>query len=318
MPQAFGHNAWIGFGSESTYGTRVAPTLFLEILSENFKREKTFISKPALRSASQKNKVRSKRNVTGGFKFQFSWEGAAATLLRHALGTVNTTGAGPFTHTITPAGNLPTGLTFHVNRDADNLGGSNAWEYEGCNIQKITLSQEIEDFLNCEVEVLGEDSRNLAKATPSFTAFDGIDWEQLTVARIDVAGTPINPNVKSLELMIENSLAEDRYKLGSDLRTGLGRSAHRKITGSFELELDTTGKAAYDKYRDLVDEDLQIKWVNGAKSLTIDMPKCSFDGGDPETGGPGQYYVTLNFTAYANAADNDEISIVLVNSTSAI
>jgi hypothetical protein len=318
MGQAFGHNAWVGFGNETTYGTRVAPTLFLEFLTENFKGEGAFISKPALRSASQKNKVRGKKSVSGGFKFQFSWEGGAATLLRHALGTNNTTGAGPFTHTITPAGNLPAGLTFHVNRDADNLGGANAWEYEGCNIQKIMLSQEIEDFLACEVEVLGEDSRNLAKATPTFVAFDGIDWEQLNVVQIDVAGTPITPNVKSLELTIENALADDRYKLGSRLRTGLGRSAFRKVTGKFELELDTNGKAAYDKYRDLVDEDLRLKWVNGAKSLQIDMPKCSFEGGDPETGGPGQYYVTLNFTAYANAADNDEITIVLINSTATI
>ena len=315
MSQAFGHQAWIGWGEESTYGTRVAPASFLEVNSENFKGEQSYISRPTLRSASQNYKVRSKKSVSGGFAFPFPWEGAEQ-LIEHAMGSVVTTGAGPYTHTYALEDLLPTGLTFHVNRDAAALGAGSAFEYEGCHIASLKFSQEAENFLICEVGVLGEDWRNLAVATPTFPTFDGVDWEHLSAFTIDPGGTPVALSVRSWELMIENTLADDRFILGSRVRRGLGRSGQRKITGKVECEFENIN--AYAKFRDLTLDDIVISLVSGSKSLTFILPNLAFQGEDPEASDAGPMYLSLNFEAFQSAAPNDELVVALINTTSSV
>lgn len=318
MSQGFGHNAWIGWGQESTFGTRVAPGKFLEILKENFKREATYLSKPALRSPSMKNRVRSKLSVSGGFTFQFPWDGAEQ-LLKHALGSVVTTGVGPYTHTFSLESTIPTGLTFHVNRDAAAVGAGSAFEYEGCQIQKITFRQEVENFLECDIEVLGEDSRNLAVATPTFPTFDGVDWEDLSSFALDADGSGSGPlllQVRNLEVSIENSLADERYRLGIRTRIGLGRQAQRKISGTMEVEFDSLDAYAY--YLNLTQNDIQIGWVSGTKQLLFNMPAAVLNAGDPVVEGPGEILVPLAFEAWSDAADNDELEVVLINDTSSV
>src|SRR5262245_57998791 len=125
MPTGFGTNAWLGWGQESTYGTGVVPAKWIEIMEESIEGKQSYISKPTLRSASLTQRVKSKKSVEGSFKFNFGFEGAEQ-LLKHALGSVGTVGAGPYVHTFSLANVLPTGLTFEVNRDQAAIGGSSA------------------------------------------------------------------------------------------------------------------------------------------------------------------------------------------------
>ena len=314
MATGFGTNAWLGFGEESTYLTPVAPTKFVEIMEESVAGKHNWISRPTLRSASQNQRVRSKKSVEGGLKMNLGFEGAER-LLKHAIGSLATSGVGPYTQTYSLATALPTGLTLHVNRDAASVGAGSAFQYSGCQISKLTLKQAVEDLLTAEIDFLGGDWLNVAVATPTFPTFYQIDWEMLSTFTINSVAV----NVQEFEITIENQLANDRYKLGARTRLGLGRQGPRKISGKFTAEFDSL--TTYTLYQTLsTPVTLSVFWTNGLsagnlKTLTI-TANVVLKGKDPTVKDAGPINVEFEFEAFQNAAANDELSVVLVNSVS--
>jgi tail tube protein len=257
MAQGFGYDSWIGHKTESTWGTRVVSDKFLRITEENFKLDQSRIAKPSLGSVSQNRSVKSKRSVSGGFTAQVGFNGIE-TILKHAFGSVFTTtveASVAFEHAFTLTNALPVGLTFHVNRDAANIG--TAYEYEGCMIDKLTIKQELEDILMLSAECQGEDeATQTVIGGPTFPTFVACDWEMLTV---QVAGNTVKAS--ALELTIENSLAGDRFQLGSRLRKGLGRAGHRKITAKISTELESTTE--YALFNSLTNGTANFVWQGG-------------------------------------------------------
>jgi len=317
MSQAFGHNSWIGVGAESTYGTAVSPTTFIEIQKESLKGKHSALSKPNLRSPSARYYVKSKKDVGGAVDFQLPFEGAEL-LLKHAFGAVTTTTpeVGRKQHVFSLASNLPTGLTFHINRDALNIGGSSAFQYVGCQINKLTIKQSLEDMLMCTADVLGRDWSNVAVATPTFPTFKQIDWE-MPIFQIDSVDVPIS----DLELTIENALASDRYKLGSRVRKGLGRNGPRKVSGKFNLEFDSL--TFYNYYKNLTAGVYNITWtggtlVTGNYKFQLDLPKSLCTDGEPSAENAGPIILPIAFDAFASAADNDEVVLTLHNTVASV
>jgi hypothetical protein len=313
MAIALGINGWLGFGEETTFGTPSVGTYrYLEPLDESIALKHQYISKPALRQATQKNRVISKKTVEGGCKFQFPWEGSEY-LLKHALGAVSAvSGAGPWTRTFTLATALPTGLTVQVNRDAAAIGGSSMSVYEGCQISKLTISQGKEDFAMMAVDLIGEDLSLAAIATPTFTSFVGVDWTQITTASLNAG----NIAIEDFELTIDNGLAADRFKLGSRLRKGLGRSAARVISGKFTIEYEQLTEL--NSYLNLTNGmAMSIVWTGtSGRVMTLTLPAVVLDGAESALADPGPLKVPLAFTAYQSAAANDELNIILINQLS--
>ena len=319
MSLGFGHAAYLGWAQESTYGTAVdPPTKFIEIETESLKAERKKIVRPLLGHVSQRRTVNSKMSVGGGFKTDMLWEGLEQ-ILKHALGSVATTGpvGSIYTHTYSLAAALPTGLTLNVNRDAANIGGSSAFQYSGCKIAKLTIGQEMELPMSLECEVLGRTRVNVARTAATFPTHDAVDYAQMTVAAINPASANYAIPVKSLKIVIDNALHEDQYRLtGAGLRAGIGRGGQRKITVEAEAEFESL--TAFTYFLNLTNSDLQFKWVNSLKEFIITMPNVTFDGEDPGSDDPGPYYMTITNTALANAADNDELSLVLKNTVSSV
>ena len=318
MSLAFGHQAYLGWAQEVAYGTQVhPPTKFIEIETESLKAERRYNVRPLLGHVSQRRTVKSKMNVSGSFKADFVWEGMEQ-LLKHALGSVVTSGVGPYTHTYALAAALPEGLSFYVNRDAGAIGGSSAFQYSGCKISKLTLTQEMEMPLILEAEILGRDRANVALVAATFPTYDCPDYAQMTIKAVNPASENIDCDIKSWTLVIDNAPHDDQFRLGDYRRAGIGRGSQRKVTLEAELEFSDEQFAIYQKFRDLTTSDFQFKWVSSTKSLTITIPKVTFDGEDPASGDAGPYYLKLSCTALANAADHDELSVVLVNGTSSV
>lgn len=316
MATGFGLNTWLCFGEESTYGTAVARTKWLEITDESLQGKQTIISKPALRNVSALNRVQSKKDVGGSFKFQMPFEGAEK-ILKHSMGTMAAvTGAGPYTHAATLASALPTGLTIEVDRDTVAIGGTSAFLYEGCQINKITFAQAFEDFLTCECEVIGEDFSMVTQTATAFTAFNGIDYSMMTSPLLNGAAIKL----QAWELTIENGLAADRYKLGSRIRMGLGRAQTRKISGKLTIEFEQlTEYNLFVAQSTLV--ALVIPYDNGLsagnnKQFTITLPKVAIQGEPPKVADQGPIHMEIAFEAFQNAAQNDEMTATLINSQS--
>lgn len=319
MSLAHGYDAWIGWAEESAFKTPVTAAKFIEIESESLKFEQKPNVVPLLGHVSQRRTVTSKASSAGSFRAPVLWEGVEQ-LLKHAMGGVSTTGpsGGYYTHTFALAAELPTGLTIECNRNDAAISGNASFQYAGCKIGKFTLTQEMEQPLMMDVEILGSGLLTLIAATSkTFPTYDAIDYAQVTVAAIDPGGgSEFNLPLKSLKITIDNALHDDQYRLGSAVRAGITRGGQRKI--SIESEIEFESLSAYNFYKGLLTDNLRFKWVSGSRSLQIDFPKCTFEGEDPSSEDAGPYYLTITNTALANAADNDEMALVLINTVSSV
>lgn len=315
MSQGFGHAAWVGFGVETTWGTAVSRTKFYEFDSESLDFKMGLMPKSSTRNVDHMNfrAVKTKKDVTGAIEMAVTYSNMEV-LFKHALGSNNTTGAGPYTHTIGLAAALPTGLSIEVNRDSANVGAGSSWLYEGCQIDSMTLSHEPEGWLMVSFEFVGEDSSNVAVSTPTFGTFDGVSWDELAVT---LNGSPID--ILGYELKLGNNLAKDRFKLGSRTRKGLGRAGQREVTGTLKMEYDA--KAVSDLFRvnsETLTPSLTFTYTSGAKSLTITVPAPMFTGKDPSVDNSGPIPIELSFRGYGIVSDNSALAMAFVNSVTTV
>jgi Phage tail tube protein len=319
MSQAFGFNHSVGWAKETTYGTPVTPPVkWIEVESESIKADRKRIVKPLLGHVSQIRTVKDKMSVGGSFKAPLLWEGMEQ-LLEAAIGVPLTTGPSGsiYTHTYDPQSVLPVGLTLQINRDSGNIGGSTAFEYSGCQVDKLTLTQEMGGTLDAEFEIVGRTRANVALTAAVFPTYDAIDYAQMTLATINPASANFELPVRKFKMVIDNGLFKDKYRLtGAGFRAGFGRGAQRKVSIEAEMEFESVTAFAY--YRDLVATDLRFKWVNGTKVLTITTGTGYFQGEDPSPGDSGPIYMTMVYDALANGSDNTEMQLILENETSSV
>jgi Phage tail tube protein len=321
--QTYGFNSYLGFGLETTYGTPVASSKWLELQKDAVKFKQTKISKPTLRNVTINHRVKSKKVVDGDVEIQVPFNGAEL-LLKHAMGANNTSGPtdSAYTHSMTLAQVLPVGLTLNINRDQANLaanGGvaNSIFTYAGCQIAKLTLKQAMEDFLMATFSFVGQDVSNTAVETPTFPTFIGADYEMFALT---IAGGAFA--CESFELTVDNGLATDRYKLGTSQRKGLGRGTNRKVSGKIVGEFQSL--ADWQNYKNLGTAALVATWTGGligatsTYTITATLPTVQFDGEDPGVDNSGPLKLTLPFTAYQNAADNDELTLSLKNTVTSI
>lgn len=318
MGQALGYNSFFGWAQESTFGTAVAAAKWLEIESESIKNGRKFEPVSSLRFRGQSRKIAGPKKVGGPVMFPALWTGWEQ-ILKHAMGSVNTTGAGPFTHTFSLAAALPTGLTAYVNRDAAGLGGSSEFRYAGCKVNKLTLSQKYGEVMKVAADLVGAgDVSPVAASTPTYPTFAPIDYSMMTEALLNPSTDNITIKIREIEISIDNGLVDMR-RLGNVAAAAFLPGSARKVSWKVDAEFDTDSFTyMWDKFRSTSETDFRFKWVSATQSLTITLPKVTFDGNDPESKDAGPLYVPFEGTAWVNAADNDECSIVLVNGTSSV
>lgn len=298
--------SFIGIGKETTYGTEVAASQFLEFNSESIKRNGGQTVKPTLRTASALRAVKNKVGIDGSFTYPMSF-GSSELLLKYAMGANNTTGAGPYTHALTLATALTTPLTIAVKRGDVT---DNEYAYNGCFIPKMTWSIQPEGQLDCTVDVLGREEAIRANSTPTYTTTEYIAWDMLGVT---VAGSAIN--VQSFELTLENPIQGDTHYLGSLYRQLPVRSGARKISGSIEFEFEST--THYNYVVDNTENALVATFTGTSHSLVFSLPNVMWLGDTPNITEVGPIKQKLNFEARATS-DNNELAITLVNATSTI
>lgn len=327
MGQVYGYNTWFGWGEESTYGTAVAAAKYAEIEKESYKDDGSrFQPKPLLRFRSQNRKILDKANPAGVVTLPMTWTGLEQ-ILEHALGSVVTTGpvSSLYTHTYALAAQLPTGLTVFINRDSEGLGGNTCFRISGSKINKLTLRQNVGEWLMADIEFLGKLRTQTTKPTPTFPTFDATDWAMVATKAINPGGSNFNIPARSVEIMIDNGLHPDGYRLGSRSRELLGAGdGQRKV--NFKIEAEFNDNALYTPFLNSVATDLSFVWrkdpTQAASSsnpeLTITLPAVVFDGEDPAIESPGPKYQTISGTCLLSSVDNDELALVLKNTTSSV
>src|SRR5262252_66079 len=91
--------AQAGIATETTPGTRVAPSRHFEFLDEDVKRSINYLNSMGLRAGrrTQRRYAKGNSEAQGPINMEVSPQGFGLWL-KHAMGGVNTTGAGPYVH----------------------------------------------------------------------------------------------------------------------------------------------------------------------------------------------------------------------------
>lgn len=315
MSLGHGYTTFVGIAPEVTFGTPVNPVKFIEIESESIKLDQKRNVVPLLGNVSQLRTVSGKKNVAGGIVFPFV-TGGIELILKHAFGSAATIGpsGGLYTHTFGLSNELPVGLTIEVNRDDAAVSGNRSFQYSGCKINKLSLSQEMDRPLMVEVEIIGKDMALKAAASVSYPTYTAFDYAGMTQIAMN-AGTIVP--ARSWKLTIDNALHEDQYRLGSTSRAGITRGAQRKVMFETELEFDDTGASMYDLFKALTITDVAIIYAAGTHTLSIDLAALSLEGDQPTVSEHGPIYFTLKGTALS-LGGNDEVEMMLQNAVSSI
>ncbi|MDH3194237.1 MAG: phage tail tube protein, partial [Acidimicrobiia bacterium] len=260
-------------------------------------------------------------DVRGSLDYSLFDEGAAL-FFKHALGTVNTTGAGPYTHTITP-GNALDGLSLTVQEGIPDQAATpvvNPWTYVGCKV--VSLGVTINDTdATLSVGLVGMDKKIAADGgvfvlqTASVPATVSRFLPEHFSLTLDPTGasSEVARCVRSFSMDITNNLDENRYCLGTAIRKEPLQVAGvtREVTGTIQLEWANI--ADYTRYAAQTITDMTWAVDNGTDSITCTLDVETTGGAKPQIQPNGLIYESLTYRAVGNTADSDALSVVIVD-----
>lgn len=284
----------IGFAEETTWGTRAAPTRFLEFNSESLKLEQSFLDSKGIRASNlvlrTDRQARGKKSVSGDVEIEAYTKGISM-LLKHALGSTaisTPTGAtNTRRHAHTLADNYGLGLTVQVGRP-DSGGTIRVFEYTGCKIPSLELKNSVEEILVCTFGFIGKDedtSQSLGSA--SWPA--SLEILNFTGGVLNIAGSPMD--VKDVSIKIERGHGERWLINGGRVTKEPIMNDLVKVSGEVTAEFESL--TAYNRFVNGTLAQLDVTWtaataIEGAfyPYLKATLNNVRFEGETPTVSGP--------------------------------
>jgi hypothetical protein len=309
-----GLSAQLGVAIETTPGTRVAPAVFPELLSESMRRNPQF-----LRSAGLRVRMTQHRIIDSGYRVSGDVQMEAATetigpFLRAAIGAVATTGSGTYTHVITPSvTTLRPSMTVQIGRPTVATSAVvECFEYTGCYVNAWELSIQPDAFVTASFTfdgMLEDVSQTLA--TPTYPTLTPLTFLHATLT---ASGGTECVNSLNLTGSLSNSVRAQVCPTnpGTNKITPSGMAA---FGGSFGRDFRNT-----DMYDDMVagtEATLTVALVSGSYSLTITGNARLMDAG-PNVGGPDILTEDVPFEFLHASTDASAFTATLVNNVATI
>jgi len=330
MATGTGLDAQLGFASESTWGTPVTVTRFLEFNSEATQFNPSFLEPTGLRPGvyfKRANRVQvAKSDVTGDIEVEHATKGMGL-LWHHALASATTTTTvitgTAFKQIHTPGGFNGLGFTTQLGRPEPG-GTVRPFTYAGCKVTgwEFSVKEQAIPSLKLTIDAKSE-STSTALATASYLSGATVFTFQ-QVANFKLGGTPttsagettigsgvaVATIVKDFTLTGKTPLATDRFGLGNaGLKAEqIGPNATPTITGKLSAEFSKT--EFYDVYKANTTIPLQLDLQGGVIGATASnyllsfiLPAIKFKAAPPMVGGPDIVQMSVDFEAYSNEID---------------
>lgn len=280
------------------------------------------------RGQDQSQTIRGNRNPTRSARGNTDVAGPLAMelqayigrLLKAALGTVATSGVGPYTHLFTIGSALP---SLMIEQGFADLG--HYFKYNGCKVGKLTFNVTPSGFQKISFDFNG------AKETVSGASFDAAatdlgkqSFDGFSLATIEEGGVAIGDVVGIDGLTIDNDLDLEGYNVGSqgvrsDIPEGLV-----KVSGTLKARFKDL--ILYNKAVNGDESSIKIGYAlgdglgsAGNESIELYLPELTYSPNAPVISGPKGVVVELPFEAYYDdSAEGSAIQITLKNPQSAI
>lgn len=311
-----GRGAAIGLGEEVTWGTAVSVTNWFQLLpGASLRRDIEKIERNAMEVSGTVNvprgHFRSTDNVSGGFSINMNYQNCGM-LLKHAIGGVATSGAGPdYTHDFTLAAEPPTGLSMDLVR-----GTGPSEKFEGCKVNRVTWSREAGGLLVMSIDdVIGETSA--ARGAPSTPSYGATAFDMGEFARPSDATTftwnSVSYTVRGWSITLDNNLTR-RPQDGSLVTLEPCRNGPVRVSCQVTLEVQDD---IYAEFISDTESDALIKVEKAAnKSIQFDLKNAYIDDVSDPIAAPGKILQTVTLMPQGDGTDHG-LAVTLKNQQAA-
>ena len=299
---------YLGIGKETTYGTPVAASYYMPIISESLKLEHGYLFPETVAYREFDRVVPGKKLVTGGWEMYVTYDKGIGLILKALLGGETKTNptTGVASHVFKRASSIPS-LTARV-----GLHGVTEKIVSGLGINELTFELEAGDFLRCSVDCVGRDETTGTLSTPTFSTQDFIDASKVVTFKLDTAD--VTP--ERFSLTIRNNIDTDAFELGSRTLKRLEPTGF-EVEGEMDIRFLTTSHL--NDFLNSTKKDLQVKLqgplITGTyyNELQIDCDEIIYDAGDAYIDRQERIVQNLKFTAIRDPTSNEPIIITLQN-----
>lgn len=303
--------AQFGFKAETTHGTPVTVDTFVPLVSESLGQEIDRLESEGIiagrRVIDSDQWKAGNKTVSGDVAFEV-YEQSIGTLLKHCLGSVSTSGSGPYTHVLTPGSLTGLGLTVQVG--VPDVGGTvRAKTYAGCKVESWELAVEAGQIATMGVSLFGSvaETTATALASASYAAQATRPFTAIEASVYSIGGA--STNIKSFKLSGSNGLDTDRRFLGSALPAEPLEAERRTYDG--ELGLEFSSLTDYHRFVNGTEADIAVTLSNGTESLAV-VAHARFDGATPTVGGQGLVMLDMPFVLVGDGSDADALTVTYV------
>lgn len=314
MALAGGLSAQFGMAPETTFGTSVTPTRFLEFNNDTVKRTieriETAGLRPGRRVLREKQWIASRESVAGDVEFDVATNGFAM-LLHHCLGEVEkvqpNAGSFPTVYEYKCTVGALDALSFTSQIAVGDINGTaRAFTWAGCKIPKWEIIGDENAFLKLKASIDGASesiSTALASASYSSTAVP----LSYTNATIKIAGSEVP--VMKFSIGADNKLKTDRFFMrgaASQQKKAQLENGIRPYTGKVNVEFSNL--ELYEKFTSGAVAEITAFYegpeIAGSykSAVEITLPAVRFDGETPQVPGPEIVDITLPIVALEPAA----------------
>jgi hypothetical protein len=304
-----GENAAILFGKETTPGTAATRTAHLPLISTGLKAVDTPLPRQHLRRATgglPLGYYRSRRDVGGPVRVEMYYSGSGLVWLA-AMGSVATSGSGPYTHTYKLEDELVT-LSSEVHRGDGRHGVTEQAElFLGSVINRLNAQVDAGGFLTADLDVLAQQANDRGAGT-SVVLTDGnlvradelgtLSWNGLTLA------------LRSVGVEIDNGHTF-RPRLGARTSARMTRTNPRMV--KLRATLDQVNDDLYQAFQDGDVGDAVITFTGqGNEEMTWTLHNARLGAADGPIQGAGIISETIELLPAGDGSDRG-FEVVIVN-----
>lgn len=298
----------VGWKSEVSWGTGVTVDTFMPVLSADMTIDEGYLRSNAIRAGRRTRSLGRLGAKTVGATVDMELPNTSlATLLKHILGDVDTTGAGPYVHEFTPGEHAGQSMTVQVGIE-DTTGTVRPFTLTGSKVNSATLSCSVGELAQLSVDI---SARDYTTATALATASYAADLIPFTFIEgsVEVNGSPV-ASARSATLTINKGLKTDRHVIGSRLIREQVEQDHFEITT--EITADFDSMTLFDLIAAGTAVTSVLTFDNGSETLVVET-NGQIVGDPPSLTNPGIEEQTIRLDHSSNTSDAETITVTLTN-----
>lgn len=312
-----GATSGLAIAKESVYGTAVATTRGIPIISESLEvnpvrvRADTAKGGGLLRPHSDTRVA----HTQGAGNVQTYLHASGATLLWEAmLGGIATTGVGPFTHTATVEATLP---SYSIQVAMGRTTGTRVKKIEGAKVNGWELAVTQGQYVTLSLDWVFETGDEVAfgEANDDLAGTFAANMVKFLAKELVVSLGGVSVCAQSFRLRGANNLKVEPC-LGATVIANPVRNARPTVEGEMTFKLDDTSNTIYDAFVAGSLIALSAVLTSGTNTCTIAGTAVP-EGASARVHGQEELMLTVPFAVEvddnAAATDDDAFSVVVVN-----